>query len=213
MWDKLVLIHQRTIVQSLYHLQKNYYNMRLGENGDMATFIGNLEMLNNQIEELGTRPFFEDTVISKMLSNHPATYDTFQITWKTVAPDQQTLINLQTRLLDEEWSIHKHQTENAQSNTSAFYSRTSRIPNHPRRHRPNFEVRESMSGNVSRFFLPHEHHDTHFHRTQEIAAQKQVSCCGNCGEMGIIIMAKPWTLTLPNATSHRCTHIDKTLSN
>jgi hypothetical protein len=77
-WDKLALIHQRTAVQSLYQLQENYYNMRLGDNGDVATFIGDLEMLNSQIEELGTRPFYEEMVISKMLSNLPAAYDTFQ---------------------------------------------------------------------------------------------------------------------------------------
>ena len=93
-WDKLALIHQRTAVQSLYQLQENYYNMRLGDNGDMATFIGNLEMLNSQIEELGTQPFSEEMAISKMLSNLPAVYDTFQTTWKTIFPEQQTLSNL-----------------------------------------------------------------------------------------------------------------------
>ena len=112
-WDKLALIHQRTVVQSLYQLQENYYNMRLGENGDMATFIGNLEMLNSHIEELGTRPFSEEMVISKMLSNLPATYDTFRTMWKTVAPEKKTLSNLQTWLLDEERAIRKRQSENA----------------------------------------------------------------------------------------------------
>ena len=68
--------------------------MRLGDNGDMATFIGNIELLNSQIEELGSRPFTEEMVISKMLSNLPAAYDTFQTMWKTVAPEQQTLSNL-----------------------------------------------------------------------------------------------------------------------
>lgn len=46
-WDKLALIHQRTAVQSLYQMQESYYNMRLGENGDMATFIRDLELLNS----------------------------------------------------------------------------------------------------------------------------------------------------------------------
>jgi hypothetical protein len=104
-WDKLALIHQRTAVQSLYQLQENYYNLRLGDNGDMATFIGNIEMINSQIEELGTTPFSEEMVISKMLSNLPATYDTFQTMWKSVAPEQRTLSNLQTMLLDEERTI------------------------------------------------------------------------------------------------------------
>ena len=102
---QFALIHQRTAGQSLYQLQENYYNMRLGENGDMTTFIGNIEMLNNQIEELGTRPFSEDMVISKMLSNLPGAYDTFQTTWNTMAPEQQKLINLRTWLLDEERAI------------------------------------------------------------------------------------------------------------
>ena len=60
--------------------------MRLGENGDMATFIGNLEMLNIQIEEFGSRPFSKDMLISKMLSNLLVVYDTFQTMWKTVNP-------------------------------------------------------------------------------------------------------------------------------
>ena len=47
-----------------------------------------LRMLNSQIEELGTSPFSKDMVISKMLSNLPTAYDTFQTTWKTVAPEQ-----------------------------------------------------------------------------------------------------------------------------
>lgn len=93
-WDKLALIHQRTVVQSLYQLQENYYNMRLGDNGDMATFIGNLEMINSQIEELGARPFSAEMVISKMLSNLPAAYDMFQTMWKGQTPTQQTLSNL-----------------------------------------------------------------------------------------------------------------------
>lgn len=104
-WDKLALIHQRTAVQTLYQLQENYYNMRLGDNGDMATFIGDLELLNSQIEELGSQPFSDEMLISKMLSNLPIAYDTFQTMWKTVAPAQQTLVNLQTWLLDEERSI------------------------------------------------------------------------------------------------------------
>lgn len=32
--------------------------------------------------------------------------------------------------------------------------------------------------------LEHEHHDSRFQRAQEIAARKQVSRCGNCGEIG-----------------------------
>lgn len=88
-WDKLALIHQRTAVQSLYQLQENYYNMRLGDNGDVATFIGDLEMLNSQIEELGTRPFYEEMVISKMLSNLPAAYDTFQTMCEWMSYEQK----------------------------------------------------------------------------------------------------------------------------
>ena len=68
--------------------------MRLGENSDMATFIGTIEMLNSQIEELGPKPFSKDMVISKMLSNLPAAYDTFQTTWNIVASYQHTVINL-----------------------------------------------------------------------------------------------------------------------
>lgn len=75
-------------MQCLYQLQEKNYNIRLGENGDMVAFISNIEMLNSQIEELGTRPLSEDMVISKMLSNLPVAYDTFQTTWKTVALDQ-----------------------------------------------------------------------------------------------------------------------------
>jgi hypothetical protein len=189
-WDKLALIHQRTAVQSLYQLQENYYNLRLGENGDMATFIGDLEMLNSQIEELGTRPFSEEMVISKMLSNLPAAYDTFQTMWKTVASEQQTLTNLQTWLLDEERSIRKRQSENTHNQTSAFYSRSSRASSHPGRCRPQFPVSGGMSGPASdnfrtpRTFLPHEQQDSPSQQAQELAARKQVTRCGNCGEVG-----------------------------
>ena len=189
-WDKLALIHQRTAVQSLYQLQENYYNMRLGENGDMATFIGNLKMLNSQIEELGTRPFSEEMVISKMLSNLPAAYDTFQTMWKIVAPEQQTLSNLQTWLLDEERVIRKRQSETAHSHTSAFYSRSSHVSGNSGRYWPHFPTSGNASGpapdgiRASRPFMPHEPHDSHYQRAQDIAARKQVSRCGNCGEIG-----------------------------
>lgn len=188
-WDKLALIHQRTAVQSLYQLQENYYNMRLGDNGDMATFIGNIEMLNSQIEELGSRPFSEEMVISKMLSNLPAAYDTFQTMWKTVAPEQQTLSNLQTWLLDEERAIRKRQSDT--THTSAFYSRSSRVPGHTGpRYRPPFQPNSNIGGpaldntQASRPLLPHEHQDSHYQRAHEIAARKRVSRCGNCGEFG-----------------------------
>ena len=189
-WDKLALIHQRTAVQSLYQLQETYYNMRLGESGDMATFIGNIEMLNSQIEELGARPFSEEMVISKMLSNLPAAYDTFQTMWKTVASEQQTLSNLQMWLLDEERAIRKRQSDTAHSHTSAFYTRSSRVSGHPGRYRPHFPDSGNISGpaldgaQASRPHMSHEQQDSHYQRAQDIAARKRVSRCGNCGEIG-----------------------------
>ena len=186
-WDKLALIHQRTAVQSLYQLQETYYNMRLGENDDMATFIGKIEMLNSQIEELGARPFSEEMVISKMLSNLPAPYDTFQTMWKTVASEQQTLSNLQMWLLDEERAIRKRQTDTAQ--TSAFYSRSgsSRMTGHPGKYRSQPSDNGYVSGPApdgSRHHMYHEQQAPHYQRSQDIAARKRVSRCGNCGEMG-----------------------------
>ena len=189
-WDKLALIHQRTAVQSLYQLQETYYNMRLGENGDMATFIGNIEMLNSQIEELGARPFSDEMVISKMLSNLPAAYDTFQTMWKMVASEQQTLSNLQMWLLDEERAIRKRQSDTAHSHTSAFYTRSSRVSGHPGRYRPHFPDSGNISGpaldgaQASRPHMSHEQQDSHYQRAQDIAARKRVSRCGNCGEIG-----------------------------
>jgi hypothetical protein len=177
--DKLALIHQRTAIQSLYQLQENYYNMRLGENGDMATFIGNLEMLNSQIEELGSSPFSEDMLISKMLSNLPAVYDTFRTVWKTVNPTQQTLINLQTWLLDEERSIRKRQAENAHSHTSVYYSKSFRPSGQSGGYR-----NPRASGSPPRPFLTPDQREARLHRAQEIAAKKQVSRCGNCGAFG-----------------------------
>ena len=189
-WDKLALIHQRTAVQSLYQLQENYYNMRLGDNGDMATFIGNLELLNSQIEELGARPFSDEMVISKMLSNLPAVYDAFQTTWKTVAPEQQTLSNLQTWLLDEERAIRKRQSENHPP-TLAYHStaRSSRSYGDTGRSRPPFppnhgNMRYGDDSRAPRPFLNQEQLDSRLQRAQEIAARKQVSRCGNCGEVG-----------------------------
>ena len=147
-------------------------------------------MLNSQIEELGTIPFSEEMVISKMLSNLPTAYDTFQTMWKTVAPEQQTLTNLQTWLLDEERAIRKRQSENAHSHILAFYSRSSRASGNPGRYRPSFPVGGSMNApafdghRAPRPFLPHEQYDSPSQRAQEIATRKQVSRYGNCGEIG-----------------------------
>ena len=141
-WDKLALIHERTVVQSLYQLQESYYNLRLGDYGDMATFIGDLEMINSQIEELGTKSFSEAMVISKMLSNLPVAYDTFQTMWKTVAPEQQTLAHLQAWLLDEERSIRKRQFENSTHQASAFHSRSPQPYGDSGRSRSNFPPEE-----------------------------------------------------------------------
>ena len=142
--------------------------MRLGDNGDMATFISNLEIINIQIGELGTRPFSADMVISKMLSNLPAVYDTFQTMWKTVAPVQQTLSNLETWLLDEERTIRKRQSENAHNHTAAYYSRSSRASGDPGRYRPFFPASGSMRSSATddirppRPHLSHEQHDSRF---------------------------------------------------
>ena len=125
-----------------------------------------------------------------MLSNLPAAYDTFQTMWKTVAPMQQTLFNLQTWLLDEERAIRRRQLENAQNHTSAYYSRSSRAPSDPSRYRPFSSASGSMRSSAfddSRPPRPHmspEQHDSRLQRAQEIAARKQVSRCGNCGELG-----------------------------
>ena len=179
-WDKLALIHHRTAIQSLYQLQENYYNMRLGENGDMATFIGNLEMLNSHIEELGSGPFSEDMLMSKMLSNLHVVYDTFQTMWKTVNPTQQTLINLQTWLLDEQRSIRKRRAKNAHSHTSAYYSKSFR----PLRQSGSYHFNPRASGSPPCLFLTRDQCKARLHRVQEIVVKKQISRCGNCGEIG-----------------------------
>jgi hypothetical protein len=156
----------------------------------MATFIGNLEMINSQIEELGARSFSAEMVISNMLSNLPAAYDTFQTMWKGQTPTQQTLSNLQTWLLDEERVIRRRQSENAQNHTSTYYSRSSRAPSDPGRYRPFSSASGSMrSSAFDNIRPPHPHlspeqHDSRLQRAQEIAARKQVSRCGNCGELG-----------------------------
>ena len=114
-----------------------------------------------------------------MLSNLPAIYDTFQTMWKTVNPTQQTLINLQTWLLDEERSIHKRQAENAHSHTSAYYSKSFRPSGQSRGYR-----NPQASGSPPRPFLTRDQRESRLHRAQEIAAKKQVSRCGNCGAFG-----------------------------
>lgn len=122
-------------------------------------------MLNSQIAELGTRPFSDEMVISKMLSNLPAAYDTFQTMWKTVATEQQTLVNLQAWLLDEERSIRKRQSENHHHQTSAFFSRSSQGPAYSGRLYSQSSTNGGMSSSASghfrspRPYSPHEQQD------------------------------------------------------
>lgn len=162
--------------------------MRIGDNGDIATFIGNIEMINSQIAKLGTRPFTEEMVISKMLSNLPTTYNSFQTMWKIVAPEQQTLSYLQhgssmrnapsesvslRMLIPQRFSlVAREHLDKQVSDIDHLFTRLATW------------VDLFMKNQAPRPLLPHEHQDSHYQRAQEIAARKCVSRCKNCGEYG-----------------------------
>lgn len=103
--------HERTAQQTFVSTSRAVLHYLIIDANDMATFIGDIELLNNQIRELGGTSFEDNMLSSKFLGNLPATYDHLQTMWKSVSKAEQTLQNSQVWSLDEERLICKRCTE------------------------------------------------------------------------------------------------------
>ncbi len=105
------MLHTWKATQNVHYLHEKFYNLRLQDSDDLATSMGEIKTVINQLKNLGEDCFSDKVVITKLTCNLPLEYDSMLKAWESVIEFEKTLENLRLRLLTEEHLIKKHLME------------------------------------------------------------------------------------------------------
>ena len=122
MWTKVILIHEQKSSSNKASLLQKFYACRMEPSETIVQFITKvlnmvrtLEELEEKISELG--------ITSKILGSLPTKFNNFVTAWDSINAKDQTLANLQERLIKEEKGISENEEE-----TSAFIATKYNVP-------------------------------------------------------------------------------------
>ena len=104
MFDKLVLANSDSSSLNKQHTLMKFMNYSIEKNESPVAAMVEIEGLARSLEEIGLKQA-EETVVTKIVSCLPKQYAAFQTAWDSVDPNQQTLVNLQSRLKKEEFRM------------------------------------------------------------------------------------------------------------
>ncbi len=80
------------------------------ENQDIGDFLGKIESITCQLKDLD-KAFDESVIMSKIICNLPAEYDSLISAWNNMPEGQQKLDNLTLELLKEETKLKRHKEQ------------------------------------------------------------------------------------------------------
>lgn len=104
MWDKLHEVFQQKSQMSRHMLLKSFFNYSKNPADSIADHIAKLVDISQRLAVLGEK--ISDTMLmTKILMSLPSAYNHFHAAWDSVDAEEQTVENLQTRLMTEEARI------------------------------------------------------------------------------------------------------------
>lgn len=101
MWTKLSSIYEQRSGACLSTLQQKFYEYRMDEDASMASHLSTIETMAQQLRDLGA-PMVESAVVTKIICSLSSKYRHFRSAWDSVSVQDQTLLNLSSRLMKEE---------------------------------------------------------------------------------------------------------------
>lgn len=138
-------------------IHEKFYQYKMSPNDSVAQHISKVESLAKQLNENGEK-VSEMAIITKILGTLPSKYRPLRQAWMSMDPEQQTIINLTARLLDEEASLA---CEDEQQQETALLVANKGLKKHSNQNKP------SSSG-------PNQNKTNSKHRFE----------CYNCGKRG-----------------------------
>jgi len=98
MWTQLQAYHDRHSDECVIALQEKFFCCKLGEGDSIASYISTLQKLYKQLNDLGEK-VTEKSLIAKIRCGLPPSYDPLMLAWDSAPAVEQTLTNLQMRLV------------------------------------------------------------------------------------------------------------------
>lgn len=102
--SKLESIYEQKSELCKMLVHERFYQYKMSTSDSVAQHISKVESLAKQLKESGEN-ISEMAVITKILGTLPPKYRSLRQAWMSLAPANQTLVNLTARLLDEEASL------------------------------------------------------------------------------------------------------------
>jgi transposase InsO family protein len=101
MWEKLTSVHEQKSASNKLLLTTRLYEYRMSPGDSIIQHVAKVQNMAAQLLDVG-EPVSDLTIVAKILASLSSKYAAFQTAWDSVSPEQQTLNNLQERLIREE---------------------------------------------------------------------------------------------------------------
>lgn len=102
---KLESIYEQKSEMTKMMIHERFYQYKMSPADNIAKHIAKVESLAKQLKESGE--IISDTaIITKILSTLPSKYRSLRQAWMSLTSQNQTIVNLTARLLDEEASLN-----------------------------------------------------------------------------------------------------------
>lgn len=131
MWDQLSSIHEQKTASNKLVLTQRFHEHRMSTNDSVVQHIAKIRNMASTLRDLGEN-VSDISVMAKILGSLPAKYHALQTAWDSVPENNQTIDNLQERLIKEESRLmaeEDHVTALAVTNKDANQKSVDSKPN------------------------------------------------------------------------------------
>lgn len=118
MWTSLNRIHEQTSAANKLLINQRFHEYRMNSSDSAITHFSKVQNLAKQLLDVGEL-ISETAAIAKILASLPPKYNILKSAWDSASPENQTLVNLQERLLKED-----HRMEAEEETTKALAAMT-----------------------------------------------------------------------------------------
>ena len=160
MWQKLCSLHLKKTPESVFILQGKFFDYKMKNTDDISSHIQNITEMCMILADLG-HIVPDKMIISKIIYNLPPSYNSIIAAWSNVPEMNQTMDNLEERLLRHESLLHRQEGGDHEAD-HAFFTR-------------------SASSSCSQPFSKKEQHQKDLSYLRDLKARTK---CYNCHELG-----------------------------
>lgn len=145
-WDRLQSVYDQKGEANLDMLINNLCGLKMSGHEDMASYIGKIDQLANEIRGLG-EPVTDRYIRARMIGGLSTKYFGFRRAWNSTSESEQTLKHLIDRLIQDENELKKKDTVRQSSNQALLVKKF----DSPRKFDNRRSTQEDMKAKKDRF--------------------------------------------------------------